>query len=281
MDQKKRNIKLICSDIDGTLVPDGTSKINKEIFDVILALKEKGIMFAAASGRQYESIRNLFKTISNDIIFISENGNLVMCRGEVMAKTEIMKEDVSVIKKMIDEIKDCQLILSGAKTTYIRKGDTDLYKLLNEGYHYNTTLVDDFDDSIDDTIIKMSLFQKDGRAEEVAGEDFMNYWNTHPRITAVCAGKEWIDLFDKNGNKGNAIEQIQKIMGIKTSETMAFGDNLNDIEMLRHAKYSYAVGNAREEVKKEANYIADTNVNDGVLKELKKLLDELHSDLEE
>ena len=249
MSREKRIIKLICSDIDGTLVPDGTSKINKEVFDVILALKEKGIMFAAASGRQYESIRNLFQSIENDIIFISENGNLVMCRGEVMARKEISKEDVADIKKRVDEIEDCQLMLSGVKTTYIRKADESLYKLMNEGYHYDITLVEDFDDSIDDIIIKMSLFQKDGKAEEAAGKAFMDYWNQHARITAVCAGKEWIDLFDKEGNKGNAVGQIQQIMGIKTSETMAFGDNLNDIEMLHHAEYSYAVGNAREDRK--------------------------------
>ena len=45
-------IKLIVSDIDGTLVEDGTDKINTEIYDVIMQLKEKGIRFAAASGRQ-------------------------------------------------------------------------------------------------------------------------------------------------------------------------------------------------------------------------------------
>ena len=164
MSQKTRNIKLICSDIDGTLVPDGTSEINKEVFDVILALKEKGIIFAAASGRQYESIRNLFERIANDIIIISENGNLVMCRGEVMARTEILKEDVQDIKKRIDAIENCQLLLSGVKTTYIRRADRELYRLMKEGYHYDITLVDDFDE-VDDTIIKMSLFQKDGRAE--------------------------------------------------------------------------------------------------------------------
>ena len=47
-------IKLVASDVDGTLVPDGTFEINPEIYDVIKKLKEKGITFAAASGRQYE-----------------------------------------------------------------------------------------------------------------------------------------------------------------------------------------------------------------------------------
>lgn len=277
MIESRKNIKLICSDIDGTLVPDGTSKINKEVFEVILKLKEKGILFAAASGRQYESIRNLFEPIERDMIFISENGNLVKCRGKVMARKEIGAADIEEIKKEVDNIKDCQLMLSGVKTTYIRKNDTRLFKLMKDGYHYDITLVNDFDEIRDDTIIKMSLFQADGKAEEVAGKGFMEKWNRHPRIMAVCAGKEWIDLFDKDGNKGSAVAEIQRIMKIKIKETMAFGDNLNDIEMLKRAYFSYAVGNAREEVKKEANYTADTNVNDGVLKELKKLLVELNS----
>lgn len=277
MIESRKNIKLICSDIDGTLVPDGTSKINKEVFEVILKLKEKGILFAAASGRQYESIRNLFEPIERDMIFISENGNLVKCRGKVMARKEIGAADIEEIKKEVDNIKDCQLMLSGVKTTYIRKNDTRLFKLMKDGYHYDITLVNDFDEIRDDIIIKISLFQADGKAEEVAGKAFMEKWNRHPRIMAVCAGKEWIDLFDKDGNKGSAVAEIQRLMKIEIEETMAFGDNLNDIEMLKRAYFSYAVGNAREEVKKEANYIADTNVNDGVLKELKKLLVELNS----
>ncbi len=54
---------------------------------------------------------------------------------------------------------------------------------------------------------------------------------------------------------------------------MAFGDNLNDMELLGRAKYSYAIGNAREEIKKAANYLADTNVKDGVLKVMRTLLE--------
>ncbi len=53
---------------------------------------------------------------------------------------------------------------------------------------------------------------------------------------------------------------------------MAFGDNLNDLELLAAAEESYAIGNAREEVKKAAKYVTDTNVNDGVLKEIRKLV---------
>ncbi len=64
---------------------------------------------------------------------------------------------------------------------------------------------------------------------------------------------------------------LQDSLGIKPEETMAFGDQLNDIEMLKQAYYSFAVGNAREEVKAAARFRTDTNVNDGVLKILKLL----------
>jgi len=73
-------------------------------------------------------------------------------------------------------------------------------------------------------------------------------------------------------NKGQAVKLLQDSLGIKPEETMAFGDQLNDVEMLKQAYYSFAVGNAREEVKAVARFQADTNVNDGVLKILKLLL---------
>ena len=67
-------IKLIASDLDGTLLQNGAQELNPEIYDLILALKERGIHFAAASGRQYASERNLFKPIADEISYIAENG---------------------------------------------------------------------------------------------------------------------------------------------------------------------------------------------------------------
>ena len=81
-----------------------------------------------------------------------------------------------------------------------------------------------------------------------------------------------MDCMAKGVNKGKAIETIQDSLGIKPEETMAFGDQLNDIEMLGRAYYSFAVANAREEVRKAARFQADSNENDGVLKILRHLL---------
>ena len=74
-------IKLIATDIDGTLVQDGGNTINPEIYDVILKLRKKGIQFAAASGRQWASIEALFEPVKEKIFYLSDNGAYVGCHG--------------------------------------------------------------------------------------------------------------------------------------------------------------------------------------------------------
>ena len=81
-----------------------------------------------------------------------------------------------------------------------------------------------------------------------------------------------MDCMASEVNKGEAVKTLQESLGIAPEETMAFGDQLNDLEMIRQAYYSFAVANARPEVKAEARFEADSNMNDGVLKILKLLV---------
>lgn len=81
-----------------------------------------------------------------------------------------------------------------------------------------------------------------------------------------------MDCMAPGVNKGVAVKLLQESLGILPEETIAFGDQMNDIEMLEAVYYSFAIGNARPEVKNVARFEADTNVNDGVLKVLKLLL---------
>lgn len=69
-------VKLIASDLDGTLLQNGARDVNPIVFDQIRTLKEHGIMFAAASGRQYLNLRRLFTPVQDDIAYIAENGSL-------------------------------------------------------------------------------------------------------------------------------------------------------------------------------------------------------------
>ena len=90
-------IKLIACDMDGTLL-DSAKRLPAELPEVIAKLKEKGVLFCVASGRQYASLRRDFDAYADDMLFICENGALVMldnpASGRVMEKCGMRKEGV-------------------------------------------------------------------------------------------------------------------------------------------------------------------------------------------
>ena len=79
-------IKLIASDLDGTLLQNGAQELTPRALDLIHRLTEKGIHFTAASGRQYANERRLFAPIRDEISYIAENGSLCICQGKVISR---------------------------------------------------------------------------------------------------------------------------------------------------------------------------------------------------
>ena len=262
-------IKLIISDIDGTLVPDGTDKINHEIFSVIQTLYKRGIRFAAASGRQFISIKKLFEPIADIIFYIPDGGSVVRTIDETIFEETIPQDIAKEVARDILSIPGCDMMICGMKGTYVMDKNSKMAKWLIDSYHFDVEEIKNLDDEINDEILKVSLYHVDD-AEGKASDFFMDKWKDTLQLS--CAGVMWIDCSHKNANKGIALQHLQKYLEITKEETMAFGDNINDLEMIENSGISYAIGNARDEIKAAADYIADTNVNDGVLKELKRLL---------
>ena len=261
-------IKLIASDIDGTLLPEGTAQINPEIFQVIRKLKEKEILFAAASGRHYTSMSKLFEPVKNDIIFITENGAYVCCRGYDMLEQVVEWELVCQWVREVRQIPGASFTLDTKEGFYTESSDPEFLSLVRDGYRSRITVEEDVL-AVRRRINKMAVYRKEN-IREVA-ELLIPRWES--RLHCAVSGDIWVDFMNLDTNKGNAIRSIQKILKISPDETMVFGDNHNDLEMIRSATESYEVGNAADAVKKAAKYVADTNVNDGVLKVLRTLLD--------
>lgn len=260
-------IKLVVTDIDGTLLPEGTDQLNPELFDIIRELKKKDILFVAASGRQYGSMRYLFQPVENDIFFIAENGSNVMYQGKNVSSNFMDETIAKEVVTYFRTLKECEIVLSVPENLYLERENPELLDLLLNGYHNTVKMTDDLIALCGKTN-KISAYRKDGIAVEAKGiqERFAS------RLNTVVAGDPWIDLMDLTADKGNALQYLQKQMQISKEETMAFGDNCNDIGMLRCAAESYAVANAAPEVKKAAKYIAPSNTEDGVLQILREKL---------
>ena len=261
-------IKLVASDIDGTLLPEGTAQINPEIFEVIRKLKENDILFAAASGRHYTSMAKLFAPVAHDMIFITENGAYVCCRGYDMLEQVLEWEQVCQWVREVRQIPGASFTLDTKEGFYTESRDQEFLDLIQKGYRSTLIQVDDVL-AKEMRINKMAVYRKEN-IQEIA-QWIIPRWED--RLHCVVSGDVWVDFMNKGTDKGNAIRSIQQILKISPDETMVFGDNHNDLEMIRSATESYAVGNAAEAVKKAAKYVTDTNVNDGVLKVLRTLVD--------
>lgn len=261
-------IKLIASDIDGTLVADGSSQVNPELFEVILRLKrEKGIHFAAASGRQAPSIESTFEPIQKEIFYLAENGAYMGCYGRTLFLHPMDQELAHSLIREIQNTPDLDVMVSTARMSYLDHKNPELYKLVRNGYRYQAEAIAD-PAGIQEPVIKIAAYRKTG-IQEIA-EAFCARFGEQLKIS--ISGNEWLDFMPLGVNKGEAVKTLQESLGIAPEETMAFGDQMNDLEMLERAYYSFAVGNARKEVRAAARFQADTNINDGVLNILKLLL---------
>lgn len=262
-------IKLIASDVDGTLVKDSSPYIYPEMPEAVRQLKEKGILFCVASGRQYYSIRSMFKEVADDIAYIAENGAHIVYQGKILMITEMNREYVEGIVKLYREHRDiCECIVSTPKMTLMETDNREFIELIRNGYRNRFEVVHDVLDTAE-PIMKVSIYKKDG-IRKLGEEEFIPLWQD--KVKATMAGEEWVDFMSKDVDKGKGLHALCEHLGIQKEETIAFGDNDNDIGMLKAAGVSYAVETARESVKQIADYICPSYNEKGVYQVIKKLI---------
>lgn len=253
-------IKLIVSDMDGTLV-DSKGNLPYNLFETLDKLKAKNIKFVIASGRSYHTLKENFSEKANEIDFISDNGTCVIENGQVTYYNTLSKLDVEEICDVCSTIEDVHLVLCGRKTAHVITNNQALLYEVEKFYKSGFKIADL--KNLDDDIYKIGVCDLKGASKNsypVLDQKFSS------RLRVVLSGELWTDIMNKGVTKGSALKQIQEKLNITPDQTMAFGDFNNDIEMFERAKYSFAMKNASEEVKKHANFIADTNDNNGVIK---------------
>lgn len=263
-------IKLFASDIDGTMMPDNRTELDPEYFEKIRAMKEKGILFCVASGRQYNSLRHLFEPVADDIAYITQNGATVLYRDRVIFSSAMTKEDSEKLVRDTYAIPGAQVLYCTEKMAYCGKNDWDCYNLMTEHFHFDMQMVDD-PEKLPMPCVKYSLYLKEN-VEEKTAEYFVPYWSKDHEV--ACGGKYFMDVMKRGTNKGLALQHLTKALGISMDECAACGDNSNDLEMLEAVRYSIAVENARDEVKKVCRYETASNNEGGVLKAMEHVLRE-------
>ena len=265
-------IKIIFSDMDGTLLDD-RSQLPADFDETMSELKRRGVIFAPASGRQYFSLLRSFGKYADEFLFVAENGTLVMRnRREIFSKAMKQSEALEILSTAIDGDDDVFRVYCGKKNAYFLESQIRPENLAElEKYFTQNITVEKFTD-VDDEPLKMSFFDADGTVAETVYPILSEKYGR--ALQVVLSSDYWVDVMAPGINKGVAIENVQRIMGIAPEECAAFGDYLNDAEMMRAVGYGFAMANAHPDLKKIARYETASNDEAGVLMGIRRLIDE-------
>lgn len=263
-------IKLIATDLDGTIVPEGTFDINPE-YDVVLSkLIEKGVNVILASGRHANNIRKLLPSIKDKAYILSDTGATLLHKDKALIKHYMNNETVRYLLDYLHDEAGCEVAISNNIGYYTEHRDV----FINENVFSNVEevgyIVDDVKKHLND-VTKLTVMTKDNVQKTMAPlkEKFKD------ELHIVQSGSIWFDITKIGVTKGEGVKFVQELLGIKKDETIGFGNSENDIPLLNECGTAYTVSDADENVKKHADAVVPDVYNDGVLNELKNILEKM------
>lgn len=253
---------MVVTDLDRTLL-----RTDKTISDysarILLTCKQRGIMVVFATARSENSCKRFTDLIRPDAI-ISNGGALVRIGDKTVYRSTMSTETVSKL---------LQLCLKQPSVGYITV-DTDNGYFVNKpvdendpGWiEYLPAYHVDFSHGLDCDAYKITVeIADDTTAYKIISE--------FPSVDVIpFSGEGWYRFADKEADKWHGVKALATNTGIALKDIVSFGDDHNDVEMLRECGMGVAVANAIDEVKAVADYICDSNDNNGVAKWLEEYL---------
>lgn len=260
-------IKLIASDLDGTLLTPERN-LPQRTFPLIEALLERGIYFVPASGRQYANLKMLFAPVAERIPFLAENGALAAFRGEVLYTCPIEEREVLHAVNVVRELPDLYPMLCTPDCAYIEDDYKPFYDYSFSSYT-NCEKLSSLNDVIGKyPVCKIAVYDKIGSA--VNGGKLLP--EKLPQLRTILSGADWLDISSPKANKGAGIRFLQDYFHISPDECLAFGDHMNDFELLSSCRYAYVPENAFGGLKAHFPRTIPSNRDEGVIQALERIL---------
>jgi len=264
--------KIIALDMDGTLL--NSDKIITEKTKIALqAARTKGVKVVLASGRPIDGLRKYLKEldlVDKDEYVLSYNGSLVQeTKGDAIIHESGLKgSDLHYIYSLSSKLGVNIHAFSGEDgliTPKISKY-TEVEAELNG---IDIKIVDFEKVHVNENIIKIMLIDDveilDAALAKLPKEVFERY-------NVVKSTPYFLEIINKEGNKGQGLKALAKHLNVKREEIIAVGDAGNDIDMIKYAGLGVAMGNATDEVKDLADYQTSSNNEDGIAEIVEKFI---------
>ena len=251
------NVKMIVTDLDQTLLH--TDKIISDYsVDVLTKCREAGIKIAYATARSTQASSRFFEWFMPDI-FIGYGGALVLSGGVPIHRFDIPADISSSLIEECLSSPEISSILAINETVALTNNRDELEVKDSSHYKYTDALLD-----YNYSYLKISVNSGSQNAVEKIAAGY-------PMLDMLrYTGEDLYRFANRDALKWNALKAVAEHLNLGTSTFVVFGDDVNDLEMVENGGVGVAVANAIDEVKAVADYICDTNDNDGVAKWLEE-----------
>lgn len=247
-------IKLVVSDVDSTLLSPKEEYLEERFFEMAQNLKNKGISLAIASGRTYEELKSIFNKAFDDIYFIPLDGGAVIYKDELLYYQKIPKKYTEFT---LDTMKISNILFYAKDFTYFKWQNDDYKDSIIHTHHKNIKRIETADD-IKEDIYKITFYNE----ESPSFERYKSYVKNNNIFVSQYDDKTWCDFHTVGTTKGSAVEFLMERLGIKPENAVAFGDNTNDVDMLKKVKYSFAMKHSLPQIKGVARHITEDVIAD-------------------
>lgn len=261
-------IKLIISDLDGTFL-NSKGDFDRAYYQKIKSLMDaQGVAFSACTGKQCERVEELFGKDAKDIWILGDSATRIKHHGKYIYESLLENQLGKRIIRKLDEIADDHIIIACTPTAAFIKASVpeEIVQKMRMSY----TVVETVENlqEIEEDFVKITVFDP----KERAFEHVKHLEGVRDSAYIVASEAAWIDISNYNVHKGTTVMELQKILGVTSDETMAFGDGLNDIELMEAAEYSFCMSNGFEQTKEAATFVTKSNDQNGVLSTIEKIL---------
>ena len=261
-------IKLIACDMDGTLL-DSRKRLPPDLLPVLRALEARGVLFAVASGRQYAALRRDLEPFADHMLFICENGALVMHRGRRLFIDPMDPACLPDVIAASRALAGVYPVLCRADVALIEGSASPEFIAETHRYYPSASVVPDLTAHTGATDVCKVAFYDEGDAQTHELPALQAALGD--RLSVILSGARWVDVMKPGVHKGAAMRALQAMLGIAPEACMAFGDYLNDCELLDAVGESYAMENALPQLKAQAKHIAPSNDENGVLRVIREV----------
>lgn len=252
--------KLVFFDIDGTLL-DHDKKVPLSTKEAIHELKANGHEVAIATGRPPFLFKELREELGIDS-YVSLNGQYVVYKGNLVYSNPIPPEVLHSLNEYAVSL-DQPIIYTSEENT---KMNMTYHKRVEASYAPHKLPIPECDP---DYYLGRHIYQA---ALFCTKEEETSYIVKFDDLLRLVRWDEvGVDVIPNGGSKAAGIEKFIQHLGYKREEVIAFGDNLNDLEMLQFVGHGVAMGNADSVVKEVARYVTKDVDQDGIMHGLRQL----------